>query len=220
MWRRLQLTSTGECWLGKSIIITGEEWGQYSCLFSKNHHNSLCLQVGEVSWLDSSQGCIILPSYLHFHRNLLSCKDQNQHSSEYKHAFHGIQPYPSKKRRAGCLEKPLSGQFYFRKLMSSCFPIQNWWSSLQTWTLGEQSRTRVRWHVISRSYRFLYFYHICCEFLWISVALWLFFLQGTTPMKDNAHFLTLFFPAAGLLFSSSKNNSAGREDGLGWGGRV
>lgn len=25
VWRRLQLTSTGECWLGKSIIITGEE---------------------------------------------------------------------------------------------------------------------------------------------------------------------------------------------------
>lgn len=62
--------------------------------------------------------------------------------------------------------------------------------------MGEQSRTRVRWHVISRSYRLLYFYHICCEFLWISIALWLFFLQGTTPMKDNAHFLTLFFPSS------------------------
>lgn len=32
-WRRLQLTSTGKCWLGKSIIITGEERGQDSCLF-------------------------------------------------------------------------------------------------------------------------------------------------------------------------------------------
>lgn len=66
--------------------------------------------------------------------------------------------------------------------------------------MGEQNRTRVWWHVISRSYRFLYFYHICCEFLWISIALWLFFLQGITLMKDNVHFLTLFF-----FFSSSRS---------------
>lgn len=221
MWRRLQLTSTGECWLGKSIIITGEEWGQYSCLFSKNHHNSLCLQVGEVSWLDSSQGCIILLSYLHFQRNLLSCKDQNQHSSEYKHAFHGI-PWSIQKEESWMFREATEWSVLLQKTHVFMLPhteLVVFFANLNL-KRGEQSRTRVRWHVISRSYRFLYFYHICCEFLWISIALWLFFLQGTTPMKDNAHFLTLFFPAAGLLFSSSKNNSVGREDGLGWGGRV
>lgn len=45
-WRRLQLTSTGKCWLGKSII-TGREHGKKSSLSPKNHQDSMCLGASE-----------------------------------------------------------------------------------------------------------------------------------------------------------------------------
>lgn len=144
-----------------------------------------------MSRLDSGPDCIILLSYLLFHRTLLGCKDQDQHSSECNRALHGTQVDPFKKRRVVCLAKsPTWHLVHFRKLLSPRFSVQNFWFPFlhkpQPET-EEQIKTVVQYHKINRSYRYLNFYSIRCENPTTFIS---FYPIHQCFWKDNPHLLT------------------------------
>lgn len=161
---------------------------------------------GALTWFRS---WIIFLSFLHFHRTPLGCKDQDEHSSESKHVPHGsgwsiqkekLEEKRSAKVACGSLQRTPVVMLVCEGFFVPCLHEHE----------AETEEQSMSWTDLTHVFTFFCYETPSAEHLIPTLD---------CRWKDNADILTLF-SASGLVFNSRQAKASGREDVLGWEGRV